>query len=369
MLRRTGRFGPSLVIASCAIALCAIATHVVAADEYAWNLPRGWPAPVVPADNPMSAAKVELGCRLFFEPALSVNGTRSCATCHRPELAFTDGRARGVGATGEHLPRGSMSIANVAYSPALTWADDRLTTLEQQIERPLFNEHPVEMGVSRTEAHVLKRLAADGNYTAAFRAAFPSDSAPVSLINLQRAISAFERTLISANSAFDRYLLHDDREALSDDAREGMAVFFSARAGCAQCHSGPGFAGPIVSRERPTAAPAFARNGAFMASDADSGLALVSGLAKDAGRFRVPTLRNVAVTAPYMHDGRLTTLRDVLLHYATEPALAATRAASADIEPLSAGEQQLVIAFLNALTDEEFLQRDHARCSAPGGRS
>jgi len=115
--------------------------------DYRWNLPKGFPKPQVPADNPMSAAKVELGRYLFYDKRMSVNGTQSCASCHKQELAFTDGRAVGLGATGELHSRSAMSLVNVAYSAALTWSNPELTSLEKQALVPMFGEHPVELGV------------------------------------------------------------------------------------------------------------------------------------------------------------------------------------------------------------------------------
>lgn len=330
------------------------------AEEYAWAIPRGLPIPNAPASNPMSAIKVQLGCRLFFERSLSINEKQSCASCHRPELAFTDGRARSVGTTGAVLPRNSMTLANVAYSPALTWANSRVLTLEQQSDLPLFAEHPVEMGLNQTGDVAIERLARDARYRDAFRQSFPDDSSPVSIANVQRAIAAFERTLISGRSAFDRYLYDDERTALTEDAQRGMALFFSPRSGCSTCHSGPNFSGPISTREQSAPRAAFARNG--LAPSDDVGLASITMDARDSGQFRVPTLRNIAITAPYMHDGRFSRLEEVLEHYSSDDGIAATRAVAAHVERLSNDEQRLLVAFLNSLTDHEFLERDYTEC-------
>src|SRR5271169_3219018 len=119
---------------------------------YTWNLPKGFPKPYVPSDNPMTEAKVELGRHLFYDPRLSVNGKSSCATCHKQELAFTDGRAVGVGATGESHSRGAMSLVNVAYSAALTWSNPQMKHLENQALTPMFGDHPVELGLREGDA-------------------------------------------------------------------------------------------------------------------------------------------------------------------------------------------------------------------------
>jgi cytochrome c peroxidase len=309
----------------------------VADDIFEWRLPRGFPVPHVPADNPMSEAKVALGRRLFFDPALSFNGEMSCALCHDPALAFTDGRARAVGATGESLAHNAMPLANVAYYPSFGWKDRHVRSLEEQMRRPLFNEHPVELGLAGREREVEARLAASASYREAFGAAFPAEARPVSMDNVVRAIAAYERTLVSGESPFDRYVFEGDHAALSPEAKRGMALFFSARTACARCHSGFNFAGPWVDRGSPDTPAAFADNGL------------------GAGAFRVPTLRNVALTAPYMHDGRFATLQAVLEHYAR-----------AGLAPpnLSADERDALIAFLETLTDTAFVRR-HVMERAP----
>ena len=130
-----------------ALPLCALAATPEKAADYQWNLPKGFPKPYVPGDNPMSAAKVELGRYLFYDTRMSVNGKASCATCHKQELAFTDGRAVGVGVTGESHPRSAMSLVNVAWSASLTWSNPEMRSLEKQALVPMFGEHPVELGL------------------------------------------------------------------------------------------------------------------------------------------------------------------------------------------------------------------------------
>ncbi len=192
----------------------------------------------------MSDAKVALGCRLFFETRLSVTNAYSCASCHHPELAFTDGRALAVGAKGDSMHRGAMTLTNVAYNPAFTWASDSVVTLERQMEQPLFNEHPLEMGLKRDDRALLEWLGQQENYAAAFRQSFPQEAEPITIPNVLKAIASFERTLISGRSAFDRYVYDDDRAAFSEAARRGMRLFYSDRSGCAHCHFGAEFLRP-----------------------------------------------------------------------------------------------------------------------------
>jgi cytochrome c peroxidase len=349
------------------ILLACAATHAAQGADasmdlaYEWHLPPGFPRPVVPADNPMSAAKVELGRRLFHETRLSSTGRYACHSCHRPELAFTDGRARALGATGETLKHAAMSLANVAYNAAFTWSDARVRSLESQMRQPLFNRHPVEMGLRNDGLAAVEALSGDNAYRDLFAAAFPQDPAPISMDHIIKAIAAFERTLISGRSPFDRYVFDDDRTALSAAQKRGMALFFSPRIGCAHCHSGINFSGPLIYEGHLKASASFADTGLYDVDGqgsypaGDRGLIDVTHRAADMGKFRVPTLRNVALTAPYMHDGSLADLEQVIDHYA--------RAGSGNPHQdprvrklfLSAAERADLIGFLQGLTDRAFV--------------
>ena len=300
------------------------------AAAWVWALPPGFPTPLVPADNPMSAAKVALGERLFSDPVLSGDGRVSCATCHDPARAFTDGRRTPRGAKGDRLPRNAPSLLDVAYAPALGWLDEGVTTLEAQMRKPLFATTPIEMGLAGHEAEALSRLKADAAYASAFAAAFPDVPEPVSIDNAIKAIAAYERSLFSGRSALDRYLYEDQRDALSPAAKRGMDLFFSKRVGCAECHSGPAFAGPMRAVGFETVAPLHA----------------VTGVSP--GRFKVPGLRNIARTAPYMHDGSLPTLRAVVDFYNRGGGPGAELATP----QMSAREKGDLVAFLEALSDE-----------------
>ncbi len=319
-----------------AVVLPPCAAH---AGAFAWQLPRGFPTPAVPADNPMSAAKVALGRRLFFETRLSVTGRYSCASCHDPRHAYTDGRARAVGATGALLGHGAMSLFNVAYNLSYGWQQPQVTSLEMQMRQPLLNRHPVEIGLAGREREVLAALAADPDYARQFAAVF-GGTAPLSIAHLIKAIAAFERTLIDGHSPFDAYVFTGQHAALSTGAKRGMALFFSARLGCANCHSGFNFSGAWRDSRGATGKAGFA----------DDGLG--------AGAMRVPTLRNIGLTAPYMHDGRFATLDAVLDHYQRVGRLADS-AHGGHRDPrlrtftLSATERADLEAFLDSLTDRD----------------
>jgi cytochrome c peroxidase len=270
----------------------------------------------------MTPAKVELGRSLFYDRALSGNGTYACSSCHRQERAFTDGRARAVGSTGESHPRGTPSLANVAYFATLTWADPRLTRLEDQARVPMLNQHPVELGLAGREDELLGRLRENPDYRSRFSAAFPDERDPISLLNVTRAIASFERTLISGDSPYDRLLYRDEAGALTEAARRGMRLFFSERLSCSRCHGGFTFSGPIAFEGARPIEPTFHNNGLYNLGGEgrypaeDPGLFTVSGRAEDMGRFRAPTLRNIELTAPYMHDGSVATLDEVIEMYA-----------------------------------------------------
>ncbi|MCA9739613.1 MAG: di-heme enzyme, partial [Gemmatimonadetes bacterium] len=288
---------------------------------YAWDLPPGFPVPRVPAENPMSAEKVELGHYLFYDPRLSGNGTQSCASCHAQALAFSDGRRLGVGSTGDVHPRNSMALVNVAYNASYTWGHPDLERLEDQIPLPMFGTLPVEMGIAGHEEEVLARLAADPRYPGLFEAAFPDAADPIQFNHVVRALASFTRTLISGHSAYDRFASQGDTLALSDAAKRGLDHFLSEDFECHHCHSGFNFSVASVHARSAFDERVFHNTGLY---DVGGGAYPPGGQgvfettfdSTDMGRFRPPTLRNVAVTAPYMHDGSIATLEEVLDTYA-----------------------------------------------------
>jgi len=303
----------------------ALALHQARAlgQDYVWDLPRGFPPPRVPPTNPMSQAKVRLGRHLFYDRRMSVNGTQSCASCHRQELAFTDGRATARGATGQDHPRSAMSLVNVAYAGALTWSNPNLRSLEEQALVPMLSEHPVELGLSGREHSFLRLLSADPVYRALFFQAFSESKAPYTLANVAKALAAFERTIISARSPYDLYHFGGDRGAISDSAQRGEALFFGDEvAGCFRCHSGFNFSDGTVYLGSGYAAIPFHNTGlynmplTFSYPWPNVGIYQQTRNRADIGKFKTPSLRNVGLTAPYMHDGSVATLQDVLDHYA-----------------------------------------------------
>lgn len=344
------------------------------ADAFRWNLPAWVPPPVVPADNPMSVAKVELGRHLFHDPRLSADSRMSCASCHHQDKAFTDGRAVAEGITGEKGARSAMGLANVAYLPTLTWANPLLKSLEVQALIPIFGEHPVEMGMAGREAELFARLRSDATYRRLFAQAFPAEArlgeaALYSLSTVTKAIAAFERSLLSFNSPYDRYKYGGEPQAISAAAKRGEALFFGEKMECYHCHGGFTFNDNVTHSRLPFPEFGYHNTGLYNVDGQGSypadnpGIGEFTGEASDRGRFRTASLRNVAVTAPYMHDGSIATLQDVIRkHYAL-----AGRSTSATGQPSPMRSELLVgfevsddevndlLAFLIALTDPDFL--------------
>lgn len=321
------------------------------------------PAFAVPADNPLTDARTELGRWLFYEPDLSVNRQISCASCHQQQRAFSDGRIRAIGATGSKTRHNAPALSNAAWLERLTWADPRITTLEQQMALPLFGTHPVEMGVNTgNQPVILARLSVQPYYQRLFAAAFPGEAAPFRFDNVIRAIAAFERRLVSVNAPYDEY--RRGRYAITMQAYRGLNLFFGSKAGCSRCHD-------TFTLDRPRRPPgeSLTDNARYHAlglpmsaqGKPDRGLAEVTGKAEDIGRFRIPSLRNVAVTAPYMHDGSIPTLRQVLAFYGRgKPHGSAAgkipRSPLLNVARLARQEQRDLLAFLHTLTDRAFLR-------------
>ena len=278
--------------------LCALAAAaVLSAQETPPARPLGLPPVPWPADNPYSAARVELGRYLFFDPRLSSSGTVSCASCHPPEHAFAGGDPAPVGVTGNKLARRAPTLINRAYGKSQFY-DGRAATLEEQIKSPVTN--PDEMGAASTEA-AAGAIARIAGYAALFERAFGDPT--VTFERIGKALASFERTILSGNSPYDRFL-NGDKQALSAQARRGLQIF--ERTGeCSECHNGfnltnEKFASLGVDPAIPTP---------------DLGLGAITGKRRDDGKFKVPTLREVSHTSPYMHDRRYKTLDEVLEFY------------------------------------------------------
>ena len=310
----------------------AVAGPVSAADWQA--LPDTAPAP---ADNPTTPAKVELGKMLYMDPRFSSTGTVSCNSCHNVMEGGDDSRSVSMGVHGKTGGRNAPTVWNSAFHSVQFW-DGRANTLEDQAKGPVAN--PVEMGMSDVDEAMARVIAIPG-YKAYFDEAFGPDAMTVE--NAARAVAAFERTLITPNSAYDKYV-KGDKQAMTEQQIRGMNTFESA--GCLACHSGPAFNGPGMKMGEGFYAkfPTFADNDyvATYKIDQDKGRAEVTGKDADANMFRVPTLRNITDTAPYFHNGSINDLHEAVR------VMAKTQLN----RDLTDGDVDDIVAFLGALTGE-----------------
>ncbi len=311
--------------------------------------------------NPLTVEGVSLGRMLFYEKRLSANNTLSCSSCHQQDKAFTDGRRFSVGFDGTPTKRNSMTLANLLWVRHFFW-DGRADSLEAQVVTPLTDPH--EMGQSLDSS--ARKLRAAPDYSSLFAAAFETDS--ITPERIIRAITQFERTLISANSPYDKFIRGEYEPTAAE--RRGLSLFFTnpdpsrgiRGAGCGSCHGGPKVFTEMY------------HNNGLDSVAADKGREGVTGMGYDRGRFRVVTLRNIALTAPYMHDGRFNTLGEVVDHYSNHvqrsmtlsPSLKNSSNDASEVADrrslagetglrLSASEKTDIVAFLNMLTDSTFV--------------
>jgi cytochrome c peroxidase len=305
-----------------------------------------------PHRDGFTPAQIDLGRYLFFDPLLSGDGTLSCGSCHRPDKGLADGRPRSIGIGGREAARAAPSLWNVAFLQRLFW-DARADTLEAQAQGPLFS--PIEMG--NDPARLSASLNANATYRRLFRAAFPAGGDEITLDEVYRALAAFQSTLVSFNSRYDRYV-HGYTAALTDREIEGLNVFRSFVARCAECHTPPLFTNgevAVIGAPEP-------KGHAF-----DVGAEQTLGSPKLRGGFKVPTLRNIARTAPYMHSGAFATLRETVDFYNKGRGNAVPKGQTLYLHwhitspDLSAREVDRLLDFLQALTDEAFVPQVPAR--------
>ncbi len=260
---------------------------------------------------------VTTGRYLFYDRRLSLNNTKACGSCHAQQFSFTDGYTRSIGALGDLHQRNTKPLINLQAFGYYTASDSTIKYLEQQMAGPMFNTHPVEMGIKGNEAIILKRLEADTMYQRLFAQSFTGQPQPFTITNIQKAIAAFEKTITAFNSPYDNFL-HGDTAALTPLQQQGRALFFSTALKCGQCHGGNNFSAPDINL--PNGSINFYHNTGLYNNNnsypaADMGLYITTGNKTDNGKFKVPGLRNIAFTAPYYHDGSALTLDDVINNY------------------------------------------------------
>ena len=366
------------------VAVALAATAVLAADAATAKPPLGLPPVPIPADNPQTPEKVALGDKLFDDKRFSSTGQVSCATCHDEKKAFTDTPLRtseGIKKGGKALTgtRNAPTVVNAAYFTAQFW-DGRSASLEDQSQHPFLN--PVEMGL-KDHQPILKIVRSDPEYVKAFERVFGKKGAQITMKEVQQAIAAFERTQVAGNSPFDRYFYGGESGALTDAQKRGFDLYVN-KGRCVSCHvieqtqalftdnrfHNVGVGINDIQGEVPALAGAFLQAKATLAevdvkvlSDkrtSELGRFAISRDFEGLGAFKTPTLRNVAVTAPYMHDGSLKTLKDVVVHYnnggVTKEGDPVNDFLSGGIRPLSLTEQEIddLVSFMEALTSPEY---------------
>lgn len=299
------------------------------------DAPEGFPEIPFPDENPFTQQKWELGKRLFYEKALSVDYSISCGSCHKAEIAFSDNVAKSLGAAKLAGRQNAPTLANVAYHPYFTRAGG-VATLEKQILVPVQEHDEFNFNI----VDIADRLNSMPEYVEMSQQVFGRTPDPYIIT---RAIATFERTIISGNSAYDKFINRGDRRGITDEVLRGRNLFFSKRTNCSSCHADFNFTNY-----------SFQNNGLYK-DYADIGRKRLTGKDEDLALFMVPTLRNIALTAPYMHDGSFNNLKEVLEHYNTGGYDHMNK--SEQIRPLNLTSQEKkdLIAFLHSLTDMEFV--------------
>ncbi|OYV05033.1 MAG: cytochrome-c peroxidase [Verrucomicrobiales bacterium VVV1] len=311
---------------------------------YPLAVTRRFPQVLHPVDNPLTLEGVALGKRLFFDPILSINGSQSCASCHAPEAAFSDPRRVSLGAHGQPGKRNAMSLFNLAWSQDGLFWDGRAKTLREQVLMPIVD--PNEMGESIR--NVVAKLQSDLTYSADFQKAH---SAPISAETLSKSLEQYLLTLTAQDSRFDRAARK--QATLTDEEKLGLSLFVTENdparglrgADCFHCHGGT-----LFTDNR------FHNNGLTL-DDNDRGQMAISGNDSDRGKFKTPTLRNIARTSPYMHDGRFATLEEVVEHYNSGVVRSETLDPNLGKHPASGlglndKEKKALVAFLKTLSEE-----------------
>jgi cytochrome c peroxidase len=327
------RFAPVIAVFAAAVAIAADGPAPIPKDTLPPDLtfdqiPLGLPALPVSKDNPLSPEKVALGRKLFFDPILSGDKTVACASCHHPDKAFGGGEAVSTGIHGQLTKRKAPSLLNRAFGTAFFW-DGRAKSLEEQALKPI--EDPTEMGAKLPD--VIARLSADKDYAGLFAKAFPGE--PVSTETLAKAIASFERVLLRGDAPVDKFQKKGQRSALTEEEIHGFWLFDS-KARCWRCHGGANFTDE-----------SFRNTGVSWGKD--DGRFAVTKAQEDRGRFKVPTLRGIGAGGPFMHDGSLKTLTDVVDYYDKGGAKNANLDPAMKPLELTETEKKALVAFLKTL--------------------
>lgn len=353
------------------------------------NIPDNFPPPRLPDNNPITDEKITLGRFLFYDRNMSFSTTQSCGDCHEQRKGFTDGLLTSIGSENDVHPRNAMGLANVIYNGTQNWANNAILTLDSQAAAVLLNDDPIELGwvdasgndAGRSEV-IMNRfktvqvgVLADGgdiDYPALFAAAFPDQADPYSLATFTDAVAAFVTSMISGNSEHDKET-RGEPNTMSDSAKRGRDLFFTERLECFHCHGGFNFSNNFDHANNAFTTRPFFNNGLFNVGGNNDYPADNQGLFEftadlaDRGKFRPVTLRNIELTAPYMHDGSLATLDDVIEHYRRGGTLTTTGPNAGDGAlndnksdfvggfGISASERVDLVEFFKSLTDWDFI--------------
>lgn len=309
-----------------------------------------------------------LGKHLFYDTHLSINNTKSCASCHAPQFAFTDGYRTSISSLGENLLHNAPSLLNIQAYHFYDWANPLATNYIAQMQRPLYGKHPIELGLDMHWDDVETYLKNDSLYATLFTHSFPTDSQAISLKHVEAALQAFLLTLKSTNSAYDKYIA-GDTSVFTLSEKRGLQLFRSKELACAHCHQEPAFTKASYSTQIDSVYINIGlynvdNNNKYPADD--NGIIYYTKKVEDDGKYKIPSLRNVAITSPYMHDGSVASLTDVIDIYARGGRSNATGDGKLNIykHPLIKGfsisleEKKDLISFLHTLTDTSYLSKD-----------
>ncbi len=314
--------------------------------------------------------KMILGHHLFFERKLSFNHSKSCASCHSPELAFTDGYRRSVASNGENLSHNAPSLFNISGNNFFDWDNSFVNSLKKQIQRPLYSKHPLELGLDLDTLALFSFFERDSLYSSLFVNAFQDENRKYTTAHVEESIIEYVKNLVSQNSKYDKYS-KGQKTILTKSEMDGMILFFSAKLKCSRCHTPPLFTKTNLSINTDTV---YANIGMYNINNKneypsdDKGLAKRSKKNSDDGKFKIPSLRNVMLTAPYMHDGSMTTIQEVIDMYAAGGRNIKSGFQKGDgrthlnKHPFISGfaisdvEKKELISFLSALTDTSYLK-------------
>jgi cytochrome c peroxidase len=317
-------------------------------------------------------AQINLGRHLFYDTKLSLNQTKSCATCHDPKFAFTDSYKRSTGIYGDNLQRNSRPLFNLTTQYYFTAADSTLHSLEAQMNNPLFRQHPLELGLYGKEQEIVNRLMQDATYKKLFKKAFPKAKDSINFTHIKKAIAGFVSSIQSYNTKYDQFV-KGNTTLFNKNEKAGMQLFFSNKTNCSKCHGGNNFDQPTVQGDNGVIELYF-NTGIYNVDGkggypvTDIGLMEYTKQPIDMGKYKVPTLRNLIYTTPYYHDGSENSLQAVIEQYNTGGRTITVGVNKGDgsknpykhdfIKPLglSAIEKQQLFLFLNTLTDSSLLQ-------------